>query len=229
MAKPSKGCWVRNAADSARSVGRRRPARWRTAPARRSLARRARLRSAQRWVALHRGADLALARGGWKAHVEHHHHVGADGLLHGHRRLGGEQVVAAVDVALEARPVLGDGPLGGEREDLEAARVGEDGPVPAMKRCSPPSCRMDSRPGRSSRWARENDLGPQRPEVVRREPGHRPAQATGMKAGVSTRPCGVVKAPRRAPVSMSADPRRELERHASGHRHLLHAAPLQPG
>ncbi len=33
-----------------------------------------------------------------------------------------------------------------------------------------------------------------------------PRVPTGMKAGVSTRPCGVVKAPRRALVSVSRTP-----------------------
>ena len=65
------------------------------------------------------------------AHVEHHHDVRADGRLHLDGSLGRQHVHLLVDVALEARALLRDGAVAGQREDLVAARVGQHGPRPA--------------------------------------------------------------------------------------------------
>ena len=62
--------------------------------------------------------------------IERHRDVGAQRPLDLHRALGGERAVGAVDVALELDAVLGDLPEPLEREDLEAARVGEHRAAP---------------------------------------------------------------------------------------------------
>jgi hypothetical protein len=69
--------------------------------------------------------------------VELHHHVGAEVALDLHHALGGEAERRAGDVAAEVDAVLVDAPHPLEREDLEAARVGEDGPVPRHEAVEP--------------------------------------------------------------------------------------------
>ena len=81
--------------------------------------------------ALHGGAHGGLLGRRVDAHVEHHHDVRPDRRLHLDRRLGREEVEAAVDVAAKARAALVDGAVARQREDLIAARVGEHGPRPA--------------------------------------------------------------------------------------------------
>jgi hypothetical protein len=67
---------------------------------------------------------------GGRALVEGHHDVRPDGALYVHYGFGGEEVLAAVDMALEYYTLFGDLAVGGEGEYLEAAAVGEYGAVP---------------------------------------------------------------------------------------------------
>ena len=68
-----------------------------------------------------------------RALVEGHHDVGADGALGVDDALGGEQVLRAVDVRAEVAPLLAQLAAGGQREDLEAAAVGEHRPLPGRE------------------------------------------------------------------------------------------------
>ena len=73
----------------------------------------------------------AAAVGGvLSALVEGHGDVGAESDLHVHGVLGREEVAAAVQVRAEADAFVGDLAQGAEREDLEAAGVGEHGARP---------------------------------------------------------------------------------------------------
>ena len=131
--------------------------------------------------AVHRLADGAPLCGGRQAHVEDHHHVGADGGLHLDRALGGEDVRPAVHVAAEARPLLVDRPVVREREDLEAAGVGEDGAVPAHEAVDPAHApeRLRARPEHEVVGVREDDLGAEGADVVGREAGDARARPDG--------------------------------------------------
>ena len=63
--------------------------------------------------------------------VEHHRHVAAQKLLDGHRPFRRDGHQPAVDVRAEDGFLLGDFDAMGEAEELEAAAVGQDRPVPA--------------------------------------------------------------------------------------------------
>ena len=63
--------------------------------------------------------------------VEHHRHVAAQGLLNGHRPFRRDGHQPAVDVRAEDGLLLGHLDAMGEAEELEAAAIGQDGPVPA--------------------------------------------------------------------------------------------------
>ena len=80
-------------------------------------------------------ADDLRRRGQRRTHVEHHLDVGAEQLLGVHRDLRCEPVRRAVVRAAEGDAVVVDLRL--EREHLEAARVGEDGAVPAREPVEP--------------------------------------------------------------------------------------------
>ena len=69
--------------------------------------------------------------------VERDGDVGAERLLDGDRLLRREPVLRAVDVAPEGRAIVIDGPRRRERDDLEAARIGQDRPVPAHEPVEP--------------------------------------------------------------------------------------------
>ena len=64
------------------------------------------------------------------AFIERHDDVGADDPLRIDVVFRRENVPGAVDVRLEDAALFGEFPALGEREDLEAAAVGQDGPVP---------------------------------------------------------------------------------------------------
>ena len=73
-----------------------------------------------------------VARGGiGEALVEHHGDVRAEPRLDVDGALGRQQMPGAVEVRLELGAFLGDHAPLGEAEDLEAAAVGQDRPVPA--------------------------------------------------------------------------------------------------
>ena len=77
-----------------------------------------------------RGLGL-VARGGiWRALVEHHLDVGAEQALHTNSALRRQLDGGAVDVGLEGDAALVDAAELGQRHDLIAAGVGEDGLLP---------------------------------------------------------------------------------------------------
>ena len=63
--------------------------------------------------------------------VERHHDIGSQRPLDVHHSLGCEEMTGPVDVAPEDHTVVPDLVAVCEREDLVAARVGEDRPIPA--------------------------------------------------------------------------------------------------
>ncbi|EAU67275.1 hypothetical protein STIAU_4956 [Stigmatella aurantiaca DW4/3-1] len=80
--------------------------------------------------ALHRLARARLVRARVDAHIQHHHDLRVDRLLHGDARLGAEHLTAVVVEAAELRPLLGDEPVLRQREDLKPPRVRQNGPIP---------------------------------------------------------------------------------------------------
>jgi hypothetical protein len=76
------------------------------------------------------GGDLLRGRRQPHALVERHDDVGAEVVLDADRVLGPQEVVDPVDRAAEADPVVGHLDQIGEREDLEAAGIGQPGLVP---------------------------------------------------------------------------------------------------
>src|SRR5690606_13107985 len=94
------------------------------------------LRPAQRQLhrALHHAyVDRPAVDAHRRALVEDHHDVAAQHLLDVHRLLGAEEHLRAVGGRGEGHAGLGDLAAVGQREHLEAARVGEDRPVPARE------------------------------------------------------------------------------------------------
>ena len=65
--------------------------------------------------------------------VESHHNIGSDDALNLHHILGRKEVLATVDVAAESATLLLNLPMISQREDLEAAAVGEQGALPAVE------------------------------------------------------------------------------------------------
>ena len=200
--------------------GGRRPARSRTAtgPAR-SWA--SRLRRAQRVVRAVAASITSRGRVARRALVEGHRDVGAQVLLDLHRALGREQVLAAVDVAPEAHALLVELAQRGEREDLVAAAVGEERPVPAGEAVE---ARRGSR--RARRPAAASGGRCSRAGCARRSRARSrcstaftaAAVPTGMKTGVSTSPCGVVQAARAGAPVARVDREREAGHGGSEYR-----------
>lgn len=73
--------------------------------------------------------DVFLARRIGDALIKGHDNVRAQGLFDADRLFGGEEFPPPVDFVLERDAFLGDFPPRGKGEDLESARVGEDGAV----------------------------------------------------------------------------------------------------
>ena len=78
-------------------------------------------------------AGIVVVAGAWRALVQRHHDVTADGAFNVHHLLGGKQVLATIDVAAKGHALVGQLAVLGQREHLEAATVGEDGTVPAVE------------------------------------------------------------------------------------------------
>ena len=103
--------------------------------------------------AAHGLLQLGAGHAGRRADVEAHRDVGAEPPLDRSDELGREARRRAVVDRSERDPVVVDlEQRVPEREDLEAARVGQDRPVPAREPCSPPSSAITSSPGRKCRW-----------------------------------------------------------------------------
>ena len=118
--------------------------------------------------------------------VERHGDVGAEGALDLHRALGRERARGAVHVALELDAVLLDPPQPLEREDLEAAGVGEHRPVPGGEAVEPAHARDDVLAGAEVQviGVAEDDLrAGARARRRRCRPRTTPWVPTGMNAG----------------------------------------------
>ena len=91
----------------------------------------------------------------------------------------------AVDMGVEAATFLGDLAHPGERKDLEAARIGEDRPVPAHEAVKPAGGREDLRAGAQHEvvGVAEDHLRPLLLEVARLQRLDRPKRANVHKNG----------------------------------------------
>ena len=104
-------------------------------------------------------------------------------------------------------PVVVDHPQVAQRDDLEAARVGQDRPVPAHEPVQPAEALDALVAGAQVQvvGVRQDD---RRAGVARGRPGASALTVafvpTGMNCGVSTTPCGSVRRPSRARVEPSA-------------------------
>ena len=112
--------------------------------------------------------------------------------------LGREARLAAVVDGAEGDAVVVDArDRVAQREDLEAARVGEDRPVPGHEAVQPAELGDQLVAGPEVQVVRvaEHDLRARARELARVEPLTVAFVPTGMKAGVWTRPCAVCSTP----------------------------------
>jgi hypothetical protein len=165
---------------------------------------------------LHGVAGGRLVRPRVDADVEHHHDVGPDGSLHLDGPLRRQDMHALVDVAAEGRTGLADGPLGRQREDLVAARVGQDRPAPAHEAvdAAHPAKQLDAGAEHEVVRVGEDDLDADPGQIRRVEPGDGRARAHRHEHGSVDPP--VPRRERTAPRARSAVDRRDRE--AQGHR-----------
>jgi hypothetical protein len=113
--------------------------------------------------------------------VELHRDVGAEQALDPHGLLGAEVATGAVEVRPEHEAVLGRGAPLGERERLEAARVGEHRVGPSREAVEAPVGRDDLGAGAEPQvvGVPEHDAGARRGHVVRGERLDRALRADG--------------------------------------------------
>ena len=78
-------------------------------------------------------AGIIVVTGTRRAFVQCHHDVAADGAFDVHHLLGGEQVIAAVDVAAKGHALVSQFAVIGKRKHLKATAIGKDGTVPTVK------------------------------------------------------------------------------------------------
>ena len=109
-----------------------------------------------------------------QALVELHLDVGAEQPLDLHGAFRCQLVPLAVDMRLEDRALLGDLADLGERHDLEAARVGEDGPLPADEAVKPAEFRnlLGTRTEHEVIGIAQDDVGARRLDLVEIETLH---------------------------------------------------------
>ena len=114
-----------------------------------------------------------------QALVEDHRDVGAERALHRHRLLRPEEELVAVEVGVEAAALLGELAHPREREDLEAAGVGEDRAVPAHEAVEPAGSGDHLGTGAQQQvvGVAEHHLGAELHEVARLERLHRAERA----------------------------------------------------
>ena len=91
--------------------------------------------------ALHRLFCLLMRVAVLRALIERHDDIRTQIVLDIHRLFGREEVIAAVDVRGKAHAVVGDVVERGERKDLEAAAVRQNGAVPVHELMQPPCAR----------------------------------------------------------------------------------------
>ncbi len=133
---------------------------------------RAALRPQRR--APHRRFDLAAARRQLDADVEHHRDIDAERFLKADHVLGREAVRAAVEVRAKRDAVVVEVAPRFQAEDLEAAAVGEDRPVPGHEamQAAQRDERLASRAQPQMVGVRENDLRADLAQVGRRDALH---------------------------------------------------------
>ena len=113
---------------------------------------------------------------------------------------------------------LGDLDAMGEAEELEAAAVGQDRAVPAHEAVQAAQRRdhLFAGPQGQVIGVAQDHLGPGGAELLDLQPLDAALRATGMKAGISTGPCGVVeRAPPRGTARVGVV---ERKRERCGHR-----------
>ena len=138
--------------------------------------------------------------------IEAHRDVGAELALNRRCDLGREpDQVAVVDRAERDAVVVDARDRVAQREDLVAAGVGEDRPVPAHEPVQAAELRDQVLAGTQMQVVRvaEQDRGAERAELVGVDALDRPFVPTGMKAGVGTSPCAVRRTPARAAPSVA--------------------------
>ena len=106
---------------------------------------------------------------------------------------------------LKARAILGDLAHGAEAEHLIAAAIGQDRPRPVHEAMQPAQLANPLMTGTQIQMVgiAEQDLTPNSCKSRGNTALTVPCVPTGMKQGVSTTPCGVVRRPRRALVLVS--------------------------
>ena len=113
-----------------------------------------------------------LARGGrGEALVERHRDVGAERALDLDHRLRREEARGAVERRAKLDAVVADLADLGQAEDLEAARVGQDGPAPAHEAVQPAELAHDVGPGTQQQMVgvAQHDAGAGGVEILGRE------------------------------------------------------------
>ncbi len=107
--------------------------------------------------------------------VEDHHDVRIEHLLDVHALLGTEEHLAAVDRCGEGHAGFRDLALVRQREHLEAARVGQDRPVPAREAVQAAVVGDDVQPGPQEQveGVAQDDLRAQGADIVREDALHR--------------------------------------------------------
>src|SRR5215217_5888383 len=126
----------------------------------------------------------------WRALVEDHRYVRSQILLYPRRQLRSKDVRRAVVDGGELDPLLRDASRLGQREDLVAARVGEDRTFPTHEGVKP-ACLFDearARPPIEMIRVPEHDPGPGLPQVPRREPFDRTLRPHGHECWCLHRP-----------------------------------------
>ena len=206
MQMPSNGSAAMNRVEAARRSGSRPP--W-TIPNSAWSGRvwAASERSAQRWVRSVASATTArgeLGKTGWSKATAMSEPSASWTPIAMLRR---EPVERAVEVAAERHAVVVDDPQVAERDDLEAARVGEDRAVPVHEpvQAAEPCDALVAGPQVEVVGVGQDDRGAGLADVVRRSRALTVAFVpTGMNCGVSTAPWVSVSFPARARVDPSA-------------------------
>jgi len=153
--------------------------------------------------ALHALARILAADRVLRAFVERHQDIAAVSQLHIHRGFRSKRVQIAVQMRPEYHAVIGDFPHPAQAEDLEAARIREDGVGPRHEAVQPtqPADGLMPRAQIQMVGVGQQDLHAEIVgEVALAEPLTVAWVPTGMKTGVSMVPCGVWRRPARARV-----------------------------
>src|SRR5690606_1049755 len=127
-----------------------------------------------------------------RALVEDHHHIRVKHFLDVHALLGAEEDGAAVGGRLEGHALLGDPALVCQREHLEAARIGEDRPVPAGEtvQAAVVGDHLQPRPQVQVEGVAQDDFGAQSAQLVRQHALDRTVGTHRHESGRFYRPTG---------------------------------------